>query len=123
MTESRSAVQTGFDIVKWIIAIGMVLSGIYANAYVYASEPALYRALGLLLVVLVAAGIVITTAQGKALWLLAKNARIEIRRVVWPTRIETVQTTALVIAVTLLMALILWLLDSLLSWVISYIIG
>ena len=123
MTENRSPIQAGFDIVKWIVAIGMVLSGIYANAYVYAAEPALYRALGLLLVVMVAAGIVMTTVQGKAFWLLAKNARIEIRRVVWPTRIETVQTTALVIAVTLLMALILWLLDTLLSWAVSYIIG
>lgn len=123
MSERTNAIRAGFDILKWIVAISMVLAGIYANSYIYAAEPALYRALGLLLVVLVGAGIVFTSAQGKAFWELAKNARVEIRRVVWPTRIETIQTTAVVIGVTLLMALILWFLDSILSWAISYLIG
>jgi preprotein translocase subunit SecE len=54
---------------------------------------------------------------------LAKEARVEIRKVVWPTRQETTQTTLIVVAVVLVMALVLWGLDSLLGWLISLIVG
>ena len=56
-------------------------------------------------------------------WNLAKAARVEIRKVVWPTRQETTQTTLIVLGVVLLMALILWGLDSLLGWIVSSVIG
>ena len=52
-----------------------------------------------------------------------KEARIEIRKVVWPTRQETTQTTLIVVAVVLVMALLLWGLDSLLGWLVSLIVG
>jgi len=54
---------------------------------------------------------------------LLKEARIEIRKVVWPTRPETIQTTLIVVAVVLVMALILWGLDTFLGWIISQFIG
>ncbi|TIR54961.1 MAG: preprotein translocase subunit SecE, partial [Mesorhizobium sp.] len=47
----------------------------------------------------------------------------EIRKVVWPTRQETTQTTLIVVAVVLVMALLLWGLDSLLGWLVSLIVG
>ena len=49
--------------------------------------------------------------------------RSEIRKVVWPTRQETTQTTLIVVAVVLVMALLLWGLDSLLGWLVSMIVG
>ncbi|WP_438504165.1 preprotein translocase subunit SecE [Acinetobacter towneri] len=52
-----------------------------------------------------------------------KEARVEIRKVVWPTRQETMQTTLIVVAVVLVMALLLWGLDSLLGWLVSLIVG
>jgi preprotein translocase subunit SecE len=52
-----------------------------------------------------------------------KEARNEIRQVVWPNRQETMQTTLIVVAVVLVMALLLWGLDSLLSWAVSSLIG
>ena len=58
----------------------------------------------------------------KDTWTLIKDARGEIRRVVWPTRDETVQTTLIVLVLVLIFALILWLLDSGLSWVVSSIL-
>jgi preprotein translocase subunit SecE len=54
---------------------------------------------------------------------LAKEARVEIRKVVWPTRQETTQTTLIVVAVVLVMSLLLWGVDSLLGWIVSLIVG
>ena len=54
---------------------------------------------------------------------MLKEARVELRKVVWPTRVETGQTTAIVIVVVLIVALILWALDSLFAWIIASLIG
>ena len=54
---------------------------------------------------------------------MLKEARVELRKVVWPTRVETGQTTAIVIVVVLVVALILWALDSLFAWIIASLIG
>ena len=61
--------------------------------------------------------------KGKEVWDLAKEARVEVRKVVWPTRQETTETTLIVVAVVIFVALILWGLDSGLSWVIKGLIG
>ena len=71
----------------------------------------------------VAAFIALQTAKGQAFFGLLKDARTEIRKVVWPTRQETTQTTLIVVAVVLVMALLLWGLDSLLGWLVSTIVG
>ena len=70
------------------------------------------------------AGLVaLQTAKGAAFWELVKGSRTEIRKVVWPTRQETVQTTLIVVAFVLLVALVLWGLDSFLGWLVSLAIG
>ena len=61
--------------------------------------------------------------QGKRFIAFAKESRVEIRKVVWPTRQETQQTTLVVVAIVLIAALILWALDSLLGWLVSIVIG
>jgi preprotein translocase subunit SecE len=63
------------------------------------------------------------TSSGRAAWELAKEARVEIRKVVWPTRQETSQTTLIVVVVVIFVGLILWGLDSSLSWGVQAIIG
>ncbi len=63
------------------------------------------------------------TEKGRAAWTLMKEARSEIRRVVWPKREEVVQTTLIVLALVLVFSLVLWLLDSGLSWLVSRVIG
>ena len=57
-----------------------------------------------------------TSRQGQALWGFMQDARTETRKVVWPTRQETVRTTLLVFVVVTLVAVFLWLLDILLGW-------
>jgi preprotein translocase subunit SecE len=99
-----------------------VAAGVAGNQ-VFASEPLLYRVLVLLVLAVLAVLVAFRTVKGSAFLVLAKEARVEIRKVVWPTRQETTQTTLIVVAVVLVMALLLWGLDSLLGWLVSLIVG
>ena len=87
------------------------------------AESTLYRVIGLLVVGWSCRLVSITYLKGKAFVTLCLEAKTEIRKVVWPTRDETTQTTLIVVVVVMIVALILWALDSLLSWVITFIIG
>jgi len=120
-TDSKTQ-KSPLDIVKWILAIGFLAAAVVGN-YMYGNEPLLYRVLGVVALMLVGAGIALTSSQGKAFLQLLKEANIERRKVVWPTRQETTQTTLIVVAVVIFMALVLWGADSLLSWLISLLLG
>lgn len=107
---------------KWILILLLLAGGIYAN-YFYASQPLLFRVIGLVVIVIAAVALAFNTQKGAGVWTLLKGAQVEARRVVWPTRQERNQTTLVVVAFILVMALILWGLDSLLGWITSMIIG
>ena len=111
-----------FDVIKCVVVALIVSVGVFGDSY-FSAEPVLYRAIALVVLALVAGFVALQTSKGKAFWSLLKEARIEIRKVVWPTRQETTQTTMIVVAVVLVMALILWGLDSLLGWIVSQFIG
>ena len=111
-----------FDVIKWVVVALIVSVGVFGDSY-FSAEPVLYRAIALVVLGLVAGFVALQTSKGKAFWSLLKEARIEIRKVVWPTRQKTAQTTMIVVAVVLVMALILWGLDSLLGWIVSQFIG
>jgi len=112
----------GLDSLKWVIVVLLIIGAIGGNMY-YADQSLLYRSLGIVAIAVIAAVIAIQTVQGAAFWVLAKEARTEIRKVVWPTRQESTQTTLIVLAFVLLMSLILWGLDTLLGWIVSIFIG
>jgi preprotein translocase subunit SecE len=107
-----------FDTVKWIIVFALVAVAVVGNSY-FSEESLLYRVLGIVAISVVAGLVALQTAKGAAFWALVKGSRTEIRKVVWPTRQETVQTTMIVVAFVLLVALLLWGLDSLLGWLVS----
>ena len=111
-----------FDGLKWLIVFALVAAAVVGNSY-YADQSLLYRVLGILALGIVAALVALQTAKGAAFWALVKGARTEIRKVVWPTRQETVQTTMIVVVFVLLVALLLWGLDSFLGWLVSLAIG
>lgn len=111
-----------FDALKWVVVTLIVAAGVVGNSF-YSEQSLLYRVLALLGLALVAGFIASRTAKGKAFFSLFGESRQEIRRVVWPSRQETVQTTAIVVVVVLVVGLLLWGLDSLLSWLISGVIG
>ncbi len=112
-----------FDLIKWMVVISLVTGSIWANWYYSDEINVLIRALALVVVAVFAGFIGIQTEKGKSLWTTAREARSEIRRVVWPTRQETIQTTAIVILLMIVFSLILWGLDSFLSWIVKSIIG
>tara|TARA_B110000503_G_scaffold73599_1_gene113738 strand:+ start:239 stop:607 length:369 start_codon:yes stop_codon:yes gene_type:complete len=114
--------QYRLDWLKWLVVLTLLGGAIYANWY-YSAESVLYRVVGFLVVLGIAGLVAAQTAKGAAIIELSVGARIEWRKVVWPTKQERNQTTLIVLAVILLMALILWGIDSLLSWIASMIMG
>ena len=122
-TEQQLATPSpALDGFKWVVVLALVAAAVVGNSY-FADKSLLIRAPALVGVGLVAAFVAFTTARGAAFWSLIKESRTEIRKVVWPTRQETNQTTLLVIGVVLVVALILWGLDTLIGWLMSLIIG
>jgi preprotein translocase subunit SecE len=65
----------------------------------------------------------LTTRLGKRFWRFAKETRGELRKVTWPTRQETIQTTLIVAALVVLVALILWGVDTFLLWIVGHLTG
>jgi preprotein translocase subunit SecE len=117
--ESTSSALNG---IKWVVVIAILAAAVVGNGY-YAELPLIYRVLGIVAASVVALFVASTTEQGAALLELIKASRTEIRKVIWPTHQETMQTTLIVVAAVLIMALLLWALDSLLGWIASLIIG
>ncbi|RKQ95915.1 protein translocase subunit secE/sec61 gamma [Kushneria sinocarnis] len=111
-----------YDGLKWAVVVVLVALAVAGNAW-FADQALLYRVIGVVVLGLMAAAVALTTGRGKALAELARNSKREIQRVVWPTRQETVQTTAIVLAAVLIVGLILWLIDMLFGWLVSSIIG
>lgn len=111
-----------FDWLKWLFVLLLVVVGVVGNSY-YGSQPILYRVLALVGIGIFGLWVSINTAKGNSLWVILKEAQVEVRKVVWPTRQETNQMTLIVVILVLLMAVILWGLDSLLGWLVSLIIG
>ena len=122
MNAKAEANESRFDVLKWLLVAVLIVVGVVANQY-YSAQPIFYRVLGVLALAAVAGFVALQTVKGRAFLVLAKEARTEIRKVVWPSRQETTQTTMIVVAVVLVMALLLWGLDSLLGWLVSMIVG
>ncbi len=117
--------SSALDVVKYGLAIALVIGGVVA--FYYFSDVTgftlLYRVLMLVTAVLVALGTMITTAVGKNLWNFAMEAKQEVRKVVWPSREETIRTTLLVFGLVFLVGMILWFLDMFLFWGIRSLTG
>ena len=122
MSAATDEKQYRLDGAKWSLIAILVGGTIYGNYY-FSAEPLLYRVLVLLVVAIVAGGIALQTSKGADFWSLAKGAKTEASRVVWPTRQERNQTTLVVVAFVLVMALLLWGLDAFFGWLAAMIIG
>jgi preprotein translocase subunit SecE len=119
--KAEATTASGMDVFKLIIAAVIVLLGL-AGFYVYAEQPLLFRVLGIVAAVIVAAIVSFTTERGRSLASFMRNARTEVRKMVWPTRAETLQTTLVVFVVVLLLAIFLWFIDWILTRLIQYVI-
>lgn len=122
MINNEQQQSSPVNIILWLIVVALISGTVYGNNY-FSAESLLYRVLGILALSVVAAIVAFQTIQGKAFWQLLKGSRAEIRKVVWPTRQETVQTTLIVSVVIIIAGLLLWGLDTLLGWLASLVIG
>lgn len=110
------------DNAKLAAAALLLVVGIFAF-YFFEDLSLLLRVVGLLLISAGAATIALFTAPGRALWQFATDARMEVRKVVWPTRQETLQTTLVVIVMVLIVGIILWLFDMILMTILRALTG
>lgn len=122
MNTQVEATTSIMDVVKQVLAVVIVVAGI-AAFYYFSEVQLLYRVLGIVAIVLVALGLMLTTEIGRGVWSFVLESKLEVRKVVWPTRDETVRTTMLVFAMVFLVGLILWLLDMFLFWGVRFITG
>lgn len=111
-----------FSRLKWLVACLLLVAGFYAN-YTFTEVPGALRAAGWVLLAVIIALILVRTTLGGNFWRFTKESRDEMRRVVWPTRQETIQTTGIVFLVVIILALLLWAFDSILLSAISWFTG
>lgn len=98
------------DTAKLVLAVLLLLAAVVAF-YWFAAKPLVIRVAGLLAAVGIAVAIGSRTRVGRVIWAFISDSRTEVRKVVWPTRQETVQTTLVVIGLVLLVAIFMWVLD------------
>lgn len=114
--------ESKLDWLKWLIAFTLLFAAIVANHY-YSDITIWLRLVGWAIVVPVTAFIAAKTQKGKWVVEFVRDSRVELRKVIWPTREETMQTTMVVAAMVVILAIILWGLDGVLVWLIGWLTG
>ena len=121
--ETKVEEQATFvDTVKLALAVLILLAGL-VSYYYFANSAVLLRAFGVIVAVAAGIGVVFTSFQGQLLWKFIQGARVELRKVVWPTREETIQTTLVVLVFALIGGVFFWLLDLVLLFATKQITG
>jgi preprotein translocase subunit SecE len=123
MNAQAEASESGIlDILKLLVAAGLLVGGLFGY-YLYLEWPLPVRVLMVLGGAITGVAVAMTSTQGRRLWAFIQGSRIEIRKVVWPTKQETTQTAIAVFVFTLVMALFFWGLDSFLLWLTRTLVG
>ena len=102
-----------FDVLLLILSLALLVGSV-VGFYYFDTYPAWQRWLGVLVAIAVAVGIAMQARMGKSAFAFVRGSQIEVRKMVWPTRQETTQTTIAIMIVVMLLGLLLWGLDSLL---------
>jgi preprotein translocase subunit SecE len=110
------------DKIKLLVAVLLVVAGV-AGYYYFVDAPTVVRVLSVIAGVVLAGVVAGTSGPGKQFFGFALDARDEAKKVVWPTRKETIQMTGVVMAFVIVMALFLWAVDSILTWLVKLAMG
>jgi preprotein translocase subunit SecE len=110
------------DKIKMGVAVLLVIAGI-AGFYLLRDSALILRVASVLGGLITAALVAWTTAPGRVFFTFAQESVAETKKVVWPSRKETVQTTGMVLAFVLVMAIFLWIVDALLVWGVKLLMG
>ncbi len=104
------------DKVKLGIALAVLFAGVaayYQLPQLLGQEVSILIRVGVILLALVVAAFIAASSQyGASLIEFSKGSRTELRKMVWPTRAETIQTTGIVLVLVVIVALFLWLIDA-----------
>lgn len=110
------------DKIKLVFAFLLVVAGI-VGFYYLGESPTVLKIASILLGLVLAALVAWTSEPGKQFYAYAQESVTETKKVVWPSRKETVQTTAMVVAFVLVMAVFLWMVDGVLVWLVQKLLG
>ncbi|ATC96191.1 preprotein translocase subunit SecE [Pseudoalteromonas tunicata] len=122
MSTNVETPSSSMDALKWLVTFAL-LSGAVVGNFVFEELSVLIRAVGIVAAIGAALATAAQTEKGRTFIAFAKEARIEVRKVVWPTRQETLHTTFIVMIATVVMALILWGLDGALFRIVGFLTG
>ncbi|MEQ8233552.1 MAG: preprotein translocase subunit SecE [Gammaproteobacteria bacterium] len=122
MSTKAAVEHNSWDTAKLGLSL-LVLIGAVVGFYYFADASKLLRVLGMLAAVAAAGAIALQTDKGRQVSGFVRDAQIEVRKVVWPTRQETTQVTFIVIIVVIVFAILLWVLDLILGGLIQATIG
>jgi preprotein translocase subunit SecE len=122
MTEQVETQASAFDAVKLALSVLVLAAGI-AGFYYLGEQPAVVRWLLVLAGFGVACVIAMQSSYGRDFWQFVQSSRVELRKVVWPNRQETLQTTLVVLVFVVVSGIFFWLLDMVLAWATKYLTG
>ncbi|AKS42672.1 preprotein translocase subunit SecE [Wenzhouxiangella marina] len=107
----------------WALGLLVLLAGVVGFFQFSGEVMTLIRVVGLLVAAGIALALVAKTARGRDMFAFLRETDVERRKVVWPTRQETLQTTLMVIVITVIVAILLFLMDTVFGWVVRRLIG
>ena len=119
MSAQEQTPSSSFDSIKWILTLVAFAGAVYANHYLV-DDSVLIRAGVIIVLIAVGLAVGFSTTKGKEGLAFAKESKIEARKVVWPTRPETVQTTLIIVVAVALVSLLLYFLDMGLVSIINF---
>jgi preprotein translocase subunit SecE len=122
-TQSETSQSGALDIIKLLSAAAAIIGGLYSYYFFEFQVSLPLRVLMVLGGTGAGITIAMTSTQGQRLWSFIQGARVEIRKVIWPTRQETTQTAIAVFVFTLIMGVFFWILDSGLLWLTRKLVG
>ena len=120
MTEKN--IETKSSTSYLILSIAVLITGMVLFYY-YNDVRLFYRVVGMISVVIFSSFIAYQSDFGKLVYSYVTDSRVELKKVTWPTKQETTQTTLGVIFVVIVVGILLWLFDMLLGWAIGTLYG
>lgn len=123
MSAQTETTGSALDTVLLWAAVAILAASIFGFYYFEPQFNALVRVAGMLVGGALAVVVALQSVPGKAAWVVVRESRTELRKVVWPTRPETIQTTAIIMIVVLVLGMLLWGVDSLLLLALEALTG
>jgi preprotein translocase subunit SecE len=122
MNSETEVTRSPLDTPLLAVALLVLVGGI-GGFYYFEQLPAAVRWLIMLAALGMAVGVTYLTTTGKTLFAFVRGSNVELRRVVWPNRKETLQTTLVIMIVVVILAILLWGIDGVLLWGVRILTG